>query len=62
MRALTPPAPLSRCPDCGGELRLKRVERADDLPELQKQTLACADCEREQIFIVDDRCAGGGGP
>lgn len=62
MRALKPPPPISRCPDCGGELRLKCVERAEELPELQKQFLVCADCGRELIFLVDDRRAGGGDP
>ena len=60
MRTLVPPSPSSsRCPDCGGERRLKHVQRVEALGELQEQTWICVECGREQVIIADARATGG---
>jgi len=58
MRNLVQPPPSVRCGHCDGEVRLKRIEPADRVRELDAQTFVCAKCGREQSYVVDhDRYA-----
>ena len=53
MRPMTQPPPLSRCDQCGGELRLKLIEGADRGLDLENEIFVCANCGREQSLIVN---------
>ena len=44
MRTLVEPPPSSHCNQCGGELRLQQIERANDTLDLDIQILVCAEC------------------
>jgi uncharacterized protein with PIN domain len=52
MRALVEPPPSSRCNLCGGELLLKRIELANRTLGLDNQIFVCANCGREESYIV----------
>ena len=52
MRALAEPPPSSRCNLCGGELLLKRIEVANRTLDLDNQIFVCANCGREESYIV----------
>jgi uncharacterized protein with PIN domain len=52
MRALVEPPPSSRCNLCGGELLLKRIEVANRTLDLDNQIFVCANCGREESYIV----------
>ena len=52
MRALVEPPPSSRCNFCGGELLLKRIEVANRTLNLDNQIFVCANCGREEAYIV----------
>ena len=52
MRPLVEPPPSSRCNLCGGELLLKRIEVANRTLDLDNQIFVCANCSREQSYIV----------
>ena len=52
MRAKTQPPPSSRCSECGGELRLTRIEAADRGLDLENEIFVCAGCGREQSLTV----------
>ena len=51
-RTLIQPPPSSHCNQCGGELRLKQIKRANDTLDLDYQILVCAECGREQSYIM----------
>jgi len=53
MRTMTKPPPSSRCEQCGGELRLKRIEAADRGLDLEYEIFVCVDCRREQSLTVN---------
>lgn len=53
MRTLVQPPPSSRCDRCGGELRLKLIESANRLLNLDNETFVCAKCGREQSYTVN---------
>ena len=53
MRTLVQPPPSSHCERCGGELRLKRVEPANRMLNLENEVFVCAKCGREQSYTVD---------
>lgn len=53
MRTLVEPAPVTRCDHCGGELRLKLIETANETLDLNDQVFVCASCGHEKHFIVD---------
>ena len=44
MRTLVEPPPSSRCNKCGGELRLKLIESASHILDLDNQIFVCAKC------------------
>jgi hypothetical protein len=52
MRPLVAPPPTSRCPVCGGELRLKRLELTDREFGVESEIFVCASCGRKQTFTV----------
>jgi hypothetical protein len=52
MRPLVEPPPSSRCNLCGGELLLKRIEVANRTLDLDKQIFVCANCSREESYLV----------
>jgi len=52
MRPIVPPPPSSRC-QCGGELRLKRIEPAYEILGKQSDIFVCTRCGLEEKFIVD---------
>src|SRR5674536_152935 len=47
MRTLVEPPPSLHRNQCGGELRLQQIERANDTLDLDIQILVCAECGRE---------------
>ena len=51
MRTLPPP-PVSRCDQCGGELRLKGIEPDGPRHELVCQKFICINCDREKSYQV----------
>jgi len=53
MRSLVQPPPSTHCDLCGAELRLKLVEPANRILDLDKQIFVCAKCGRELSRIVD---------
>jgi len=64
MRTLVEPPPSSHCNQCGGELRLQQIERANDTLDLDIQILVCAECGREHSCTVnhlDPKSNRGGG-
>ena len=52
MRTLVQPPPSLHCKLCGGELRLKRIERADPTFDLENEIFTCENCGHEQTFKV----------
>ena len=52
MRTLVQPPPSSQCHFCGGELRLKQIESASRILELDNEIFVCAKCGREQSYTV----------
>ena len=52
MRTFVQPPPSSRN-QCGGELRLQQIERANDTLDLDIQILVCAECGREHSCTVN---------
>ena len=52
MRPLVQPPPSLVCKLCGGELRLKRIERPDLTFGLENEVFACENCDHEQSFTV----------
>src|ERR1035441_4864001 len=64
MRTFIQPPPSSRCNQCGGELRLQQLKRANDTLDLDYQILVCAECGREHSCTVkhlgpkSNRCGG----
>ena len=53
MRTLVRPPPSSRCDLCSGELRLKLIEPADQILELENEIFVCANCGHEQVVYHD---------
>ena len=47
MRTLVQPPPSSHCQLCGGELRLKQIERANRTLDLDNEVIVCIKCGRE---------------
>jgi hypothetical protein len=59
MRTLVQPPPSTHCDLCGGELRLKLVEPANRILNLQSEIFVCTNCGRELSYIVEhDKYAG----
>ena len=52
MRTISKPPPSSHCDQCGGELRLKRIEVADRGLDLENEIFVCANCGREQSLTM----------
>ena len=52
MRNLVQPLPSVHCEHCGGELLFKRVERYDQVLEIEVQAFVCAKCGREHSHKV----------
>jgi hypothetical protein len=52
MRTITKPPPSSHCVQCGGELRLKRIEVADLGLDLENEIFVCANCGLEQSLTM----------
>jgi hypothetical protein len=52
MRTISKPPPSSHCDQCGGELRLKRIEAADLGLDLEYEIFVCAICDREQSLTM----------
>jgi len=52
MRNLVQPPPSQHCNLCDGELLLKRIEVANRTLDLDNQIFVCANCGRQQSFIV----------
>ena len=52
MRTLIQPPPSSRCDLCGGELRLKLIEPANQTFDLENEIFVCANCGHEQSYTV----------
>ncbi len=52
MRNLVQPLPSVHCEHCGGELLFKRVERYDQVLEIEVQVFVCAKCGREHSHEV----------
>ena len=52
MRNLVQPPPSSHCDLCNGELRLKQIEPADLVFELDAEIFVCAKCGHEQSYVV----------
>ena len=50
MRTLVQPPPCSRCELCGGELLLKRIERASLVLDLENELFVCANCGHEKLY------------
>jgi hypothetical protein len=59
MRALVEPPPTTRCALCGGELRLKLIEPANQSFGWVKNVYVCANCDHKQTYATSqDRYAG----
>ena len=54
MRALVEPPPSTRCALCGGELRLKLIESANQILDLVNNIYVCAKCGREKTYTMVD--------
>ena len=52
MRTLVEPPPSSYCHFCGGELRLKLIERANRGLDLGSEIFVCVKCGCEQSCTV----------
>jgi hypothetical protein len=52
MRTLVEPPPTSHCIHCGGELRLKQIEVANQILDLDNEIFVCIKCGREQSCTV----------
>ena len=52
MRTLVQPPPSSHCDLCGGELRLKKIESANQTFDLEKEIFVCANCGHELSCTV----------
>jgi hypothetical protein len=52
MRNLVQPPPSAHCSRCGGDLRLKLIEPANPIIDLDVQIFVCAKCGREQSYAV----------
>jgi len=52
MRTLVEPPPSSRCDLCGGELRLKKIESANSILDMDNEIFVCIKCGREQACTV----------
>jgi uncharacterized protein with PIN domain len=53
MRTLVEPPPSSRCDRCGGKLRLKQIESANRILDLENEIFVCIVCGVEQSCIVN---------
>ena len=53
MRTLVQPPPSSHCMFCGGELRLKQIESANRILDLDNEIFVCIECGREQSCAVN---------
>jgi hypothetical protein len=53
MRTLVQPPPSAHCNVCGGELRLKQIEPANRILDLDSEIFVCATCGRERSFTVN---------
>jgi hypothetical protein len=59
MRTLVQPPPSTRCSQCTGELRLKRLEPDDRYTEAMKEIFVCANCGYQLSCVVaPDKYAG----
>lgn len=52
MRNLVQPPPSTKCVLCGGELRLKLVEPANRILDLDNQIFVCVKCGRTLSCVV----------
>jgi C4-type Zn-finger protein len=52
MRNLVQPPPSLHCDLCNGELRLKLIEPANSVLELDAEIFVCAKCGHEQSHVV----------
>ena len=52
MRNLVQPPPSTHCSRCGGDLRLKLIEPANPVSNLDVEIFVCAKCGREQSYAV----------
>jgi hypothetical protein len=53
MRTLVQPPPSSHCMFCSGELRLKQIESANRVLDLDNEIFVCVECGREQSCTVN---------
>jgi hypothetical protein len=53
MRNLVQPPPSLHCDLCDGDLRLKLIEPANPVLDLDAETFVCAKCGHEQSYVVD---------
>jgi len=51
-RTIVEPPPSSHCDLCGGELRLKLIESANRVLDLDREIFLCAKCGHEQSYIM----------
>ena len=52
MRNLIQPPPSLHCELCSGELRLKLIQPADPILDMDVQIFVCAKCSHEQSYMV----------
>jgi Zn finger protein HypA/HybF involved in hydrogenase expression len=52
MRNLVQPPPSLHCDHCNGELRLKLIEPANSVFDLDAEIFVCAKCGHEQSYVV----------
>jgi hypothetical protein len=52
VRNLVQPPPSAHCSRCGGDLRLKLIEPANPVINLDIEIFVCAKCGREQSYAV----------
>ena len=50
MRTMVDPPPMSRCPHCGGQLKLKSVDMTYANVGLKQTIYACGNCGQEPAF------------
>jgi DNA-directed RNA polymerase subunit RPC12/RpoP len=53
MRTHVEPLPSTHCALCGGELLFKLVKPANHILDLEYEIFVCANCGREQSYIVN---------
>ena len=53
MRTLVEPAPWSRCKYCGGELRFKVIETANQTLDLEQEIFICVICGHERGYLAN---------